>query len=192
MWIEKRWRVSCRRCWLEDVADWWGHLSIVACGMGWNLRRYFLLPNVSLPVPSTLTAYWSLPLTWTTRPVLSHLRGKRPVWFWMWQWSPSSRGDRCFAFFWRFSDCFVSLVRRVSSHLTHMSRHIGRTDVLLNICDCGWKSDESRKGRPKMIWAGEIPLLMSGVLRNCRMALVNLSVSSSRGKRCPITGVSWI
>ena len=44
--------------------------------------RYFLLQRVTRPEPSTRTTYWSNCRTSTTMPVLSHLVGWGPVWFW--------------------------------------------------------------------------------------------------------------
>ena len=50
---------------------------------GVNFRRNLRLRNVMRPEPSTRIAYWSCCRTSTTFPVLSHLRGLLPVWFWM-------------------------------------------------------------------------------------------------------------
>ena len=50
---------------------------------GVNFLRKRRLRSVMRPDPSTLTWYWSCCLTSTTVPVLPHLFGCCPVWFWM-------------------------------------------------------------------------------------------------------------
>ena len=50
---------------------------------GVNFRKNFLFRRVTRPDPSTFTWYWSYVLASTIRPVLSHLLGLFPVWFWM-------------------------------------------------------------------------------------------------------------
>ena len=53
------------------------------CLAGTKLLRKRLLRIVCLPDPSTRMAYWWKSSTSTTTPVLSHLLGRGPVWFWM-------------------------------------------------------------------------------------------------------------
>ena len=61
---------------------------------GRYLRRNFLFRRVTRPEPSTRTTYWSNWCTSTTIPVLSHLVGWGPVWFWMRTQSPTTSGGR--------------------------------------------------------------------------------------------------
>ena len=65
-------------------------------GVGYTGRiflRNFLLRRVARLEPSVLTRYWSNWRTSTMMPVLSHFRGKLPVWFWSRTWSPTRRGE---------------------------------------------------------------------------------------------------
>ena len=48
-----------------------------------NFRIKLRFRTVTLPDPSTLTAYWSNCFTSITKPVRSHCSGWLPVWFWI-------------------------------------------------------------------------------------------------------------
>ena len=61
---------------------------------GQNFRRNFLLRRLGRFDPCVFIRYWSNWRTSTTLPVLSHLRGYGPVWFWMRTWSPILRAGR--------------------------------------------------------------------------------------------------
>ena len=59
--------------------------------MGEKLLKNLLFLNVSRPVPSTLTVYWSCSFASTSPPVLSHLLGWLPTWFCMKTFVPIAR-----------------------------------------------------------------------------------------------------
>lgn len=63
---------------------------------GLYLRRKRLFRSVTRPAPSTLTLYWSCGRASTTMPVLSHLVGCGPVWFWILTCEPTVSGGRAF------------------------------------------------------------------------------------------------
>ena len=69
-----------------------GGTSSVWRGVYRRRKRRFLV--VRRPDPSVLTEYWWYCSTSTTVPVLSHLVGWRPVWFWIKTVSPHLRGER--------------------------------------------------------------------------------------------------
>ena len=62
---------------------------------GVYLRRNFLFRSVTLPDPSTRTTYRSNWRTSITQPVLSHLSGVGPVWFWILTRSPTMSDSKC-------------------------------------------------------------------------------------------------
>ena len=63
---------------------------------GLYLCRKRLFCSVTRPAPSTLTLYWSCGWASTTMPVLSHLVGCGPVWFWILMCEPTGSGGRAF------------------------------------------------------------------------------------------------
>lgn len=73
--------------------------SVIACRggcfcSGMNFLRNFRLLVVLLPDPSRHTTYWywSTCCTLIMIPVLSHSVGCGLVWFWIFTWSPTTRG----------------------------------------------------------------------------------------------------
>ena len=69
------------------------------------------------------------------------------------------------------------LVRRASSLAVHAWRQSGRMCGLENFSNRLTKVSESRRGRPKIICAGDRLQSRSGVFRSCRMARKNRSWS---------------
>jgi len=71
---------------------------IMLCAYGVSFLRNLLFLSVSLPDPSTLTTYWSWSLSSTTTPVMSHLDGWLPTWFWTNTLSPTASLGRALVF----------------------------------------------------------------------------------------------
>ena len=150
----------------DELADGPGHMARGARGMtGRNLRKNFLLRKVTRPEPSTLTTYWSNWRTSTTIPVLSHLVGWGPVWFWIRTQSPMTKGGRTRVWAVRRSAVRMCRFRRASS----LDRRVS-CQVEWGWYFPGWMGMKSRMGRPKTHWAGERWVSRSGVLRYCSMA----------------------
>jgi hypothetical protein len=78
-------------------AGWW---------TGIYFLRNFLFLSVCLPEPSILMRYWWNWRTSMTMPVLSHLLGWLPDWFWIRTLSPTVSGVRALVFSLHFS-CWV-------------------------------------------------------------------------------------
>ena len=106
----------------------------------------------------------------TTVPDLSHFVGWVPRWFWMNTLSPMVRGQRGLKWVVRDSVVQASLVRRASSLAAHAWRQRGLMWGLENFSSWLTKDSVSRRGRPKIICAGERLQSGSGMFRSCSMA----------------------
>ena len=159
--------VLCRVVWTGPGAIIRGALGTT----GVYCRRNLRLRNVMRPDPSTLTTYW---LNWRTSmmmPVLSHLVGCGPVWFWMRTVSPTCRGGNVRVCSDSRSASRMCRLRRASSLAMSVS-----CQVLCGWYLPGWMGIKSRIGLPKRHMAGERWVSRSGVFRYCNMARLNLSV----------------
>merc|ERR1711911_300511 len=102
-----------------------------------------------LPEPSTLTMYWSLSLTSTTTPVMSHLEGWLPTWFWTRTESPTASLGRTRQFLSSFSMLLIALLARAFSLSSLSMIHSGWGLYLV------WGDGrKSLRFLPKMTWAG--------------------------------------
>lgn len=142
-----------------------------------NARRNRRLRRVRRPEPSTLTLYWSWPGDSKTVPDLSHFVGWWPRWFCRNTLSPMANGRSGTECVFRVSVVRVIRVRRASSFACHASRHRGRMLGLENFSSLLTNDIPSRRGRPKMICAGDKWQPGSGVFRSWRIARRNRSWS---------------
>ena len=135
-------------------------ISALFLDMGIIFRRNRRLRSDVRRLPSIRTWYFRLGSTQVIKPVLCHLLGRLPAWFWICTLSPVFSGinslpvlgpDRR-ALFAR----AISLAFAISSH----SRRSFRSQ----------RGRWSRMGRPNNIIAGEIPMSCVGVLRWVIMA----------------------
>ena len=111
-------RLRCRRSSLMVCRG-----GLVCTGM--YFLRNFRFRVVILPEPSTRTTYWSNWRTSITMPVLSHLVGYGPVWFWMRTWLPTARGGSLLVCSVHLSAAFMWRFRRASSLMARVSLHVG-------------------------------------------------------------------
>ena len=126
---------------------------------------------VILPEPSTRTTYWWNWRTSMMMPVLSHLLGCGPVWFWIRTWWPSARGGNLWVCTVHGSASFMCLFLRASSLAARMSLQVG--------WGMQWPGSMGMKsliGLPKTHWAGNSFVAGSGVFRYCSMARCKASV----------------
>ena len=143
----------------------------VMVGVAWvYARRKRRFRSVSLPEPSTLTRYWSWPGDSMTTPDLSHFVGWGPCWFWRKTLSPMDRGRSGREWSFRLSLVREIRVLRASSLAAHAWRHSGRMLGFEYFSRRLTNARESRRGRPKMICAGERLQSGSGVFRSWSMA----------------------
>ena len=93
---------------------------------GTYFRKNFLFRRVIRPEPSTRTTYWSNWRTSTTIPVLSHLVGWGPVWFWMRTQSPTTKGGSMRVCSVKRSEVRIWRLRKASTHVAGGNRAMCR------------------------------------------------------------------
>ena len=127
---------------------------------------------VILPEPSTRTAYWSNCRTSMMLPVLSHLVGCGPVWFWIRTWLPTFSGGSRLVCSDHLSDARMCRLRKASSRADRVSLHVG-----WGLYRPGRIGMKSFIGLPKTHCAGDSLVVGSGVFRYCSIPRCSESVS---------------
>ena len=90
-------------------------VRLAGCGCtGTYFLRNLQLRRVTLPEPSMCVTYWSNWRTSMTTPVLSHLVGLGPDWFWIRTWLPTAKGGSVLVCSDHLSPAFMCLFLRAS------------------------------------------------------------------------------
>ena len=91
---------------------------------GTYFNKTLQLQRVILPEPLTQTTYWSNCHTSIMTPVLSHVVGHGPVWFWIHTWFPTTRSGSHLVCSVHCSVAFVCLFLTVVSLVVRVSHQV--------------------------------------------------------------------